>query len=216
MPTSASSGTRGRAGSSSIAATSRRPSACRALIDGLEAALGRRLLVTTDHEGGRIIMLGARRDDLPRQPRRGHRGRGRLREAAGADRGARAAAPRRGRELRPGASTCSPSATARISASAPTARTPSWSRASAPRASSGHAGGRRLRLRQALSRQGPRAGRRAPRPARHRLRLGRHARRAPRAVHGGDGGGRGLPHDLASALSESRSRAAHARPRSRA
>jgi beta-N-acetylhexosaminidase len=29
------------------------------LIDGLESALGRRILVTTDHEGGRIIMLGA-------------------------------------------------------------------------------------------------------------------------------------------------------------
>ena len=29
------------------------------LIDGLEAALGRRLLVATDHEGGRVIMLGA-------------------------------------------------------------------------------------------------------------------------------------------------------------
>ena len=28
------------------------------LVDGLEAALGRRLLVATDHEGGRIIMLG--------------------------------------------------------------------------------------------------------------------------------------------------------------
>ena len=101
----------------------------------LESALGRRLLVTTDHEGGRIIMLGARRDDLPRQPRRGHGGRGGVRGAAGADRGARAAPARRGRELRPGASTCSPSATARTSASAPTARIPSWSRASAPRAS---------------------------------------------------------------------------------
>jgi beta-N-acetylhexosaminidase len=29
------------------------------LLDGLEGALGRRLLVATDHEGGRIIMLGA-------------------------------------------------------------------------------------------------------------------------------------------------------------
>jgi beta-N-acetylhexosaminidase len=29
------------------------------LIDGLEGALGRRLLVATDHEGGRVIMLGA-------------------------------------------------------------------------------------------------------------------------------------------------------------
>ena len=29
------------------------------LIDGLEAALERRLLVATDHEGGRVIMLGA-------------------------------------------------------------------------------------------------------------------------------------------------------------
>ena len=29
------------------------------LIDGLEAALARRLLVATDHEGGRVIMLGA-------------------------------------------------------------------------------------------------------------------------------------------------------------
>src|SRR5437016_4118905 len=28
------------------------------LVDGLEAALGRRLFVATDHEGGRIIMLG--------------------------------------------------------------------------------------------------------------------------------------------------------------
>jgi beta-N-acetylhexosaminidase len=29
------------------------------MLDGLESALGRRLLVSTDHEGGRIIMLGA-------------------------------------------------------------------------------------------------------------------------------------------------------------
>src|SRR5436190_22144980 len=28
------------------------------LLDGLEEALGRRLLVSTDHEGGRIVMLG--------------------------------------------------------------------------------------------------------------------------------------------------------------
>ena len=33
------------------------PERFRALIDGLEAAVGRRLLITTDHEGGRIIML---------------------------------------------------------------------------------------------------------------------------------------------------------------
>ena len=33
------------------------PERFRALIDGLEEALGRRLLITTDHEGGRIIML---------------------------------------------------------------------------------------------------------------------------------------------------------------
>ncbi|HKZ06153.1 MAG TPA: glycoside hydrolase family 3 protein [Methylomirabilota bacterium] len=33
------------------------PERLRALLDGLEAAVGRRLLVTTDHEGGRIIML---------------------------------------------------------------------------------------------------------------------------------------------------------------
>ena len=33
------------------------PARLRALLDGLEAAVGRRLLVTTDHEGGRIIML---------------------------------------------------------------------------------------------------------------------------------------------------------------
>ena len=35
------------------------PERLRHLIDGLESALGRRLLVATDHEGGRIIMLGA-------------------------------------------------------------------------------------------------------------------------------------------------------------
>src|SRR5688572_32607788 len=28
------------------------------MLNGLEAALGRRLLVSTDHEGGRIVMLG--------------------------------------------------------------------------------------------------------------------------------------------------------------
>jgi len=33
------------------------PERFRALIDGLEVAVGRRLLITTDHEGGRIIML---------------------------------------------------------------------------------------------------------------------------------------------------------------
>ena len=33
------------------------PERFRALLDGLEAAVGRRLLITTDHEGGRIIML---------------------------------------------------------------------------------------------------------------------------------------------------------------
>lgn len=33
------------------------PGRLAALLDGLEAALGRRLLVTTDHEGGRIVML---------------------------------------------------------------------------------------------------------------------------------------------------------------
>jgi beta-N-acetylhexosaminidase len=34
------------------------PQRLAALLDGLESALGRRLLVATDHEGGRIIMLG--------------------------------------------------------------------------------------------------------------------------------------------------------------
>jgi beta-N-acetylhexosaminidase len=34
------------------------PERLAALLDGLEGALGRRLLVATDHEGGRIIMLG--------------------------------------------------------------------------------------------------------------------------------------------------------------
>jgi beta-N-acetylhexosaminidase len=34
------------------------PASLAALIDGLESALGRRLLVATDHEGGRIVMLG--------------------------------------------------------------------------------------------------------------------------------------------------------------
>jgi beta-N-acetylhexosaminidase len=34
------------------------PAGLAALLDGLEAALGRRLLVATDHEGGRIVMLG--------------------------------------------------------------------------------------------------------------------------------------------------------------
>jgi beta-N-acetylhexosaminidase len=34
------------------------PSQLRRLVDGLEAALGRRLLVATDHEGGRVIMFG--------------------------------------------------------------------------------------------------------------------------------------------------------------
>jgi beta-N-acetylhexosaminidase len=35
------------------------PDQLRALLSGLEGALGRRLLVATDHEGGRIVMLGA-------------------------------------------------------------------------------------------------------------------------------------------------------------
>ena len=35
------------------------PAQLRALLTGLEDALGRRLLVATDHEGGRIVMLGA-------------------------------------------------------------------------------------------------------------------------------------------------------------
>jgi beta-N-acetylhexosaminidase len=34
------------------------PAALAALLDGLESTLGRRLLVATDHEGGRIVMLG--------------------------------------------------------------------------------------------------------------------------------------------------------------
>ena len=34
------------------------PEHCRRLVVGLEEALGRRLLVATDHEGGRVIMLG--------------------------------------------------------------------------------------------------------------------------------------------------------------
>jgi beta-N-acetylhexosaminidase len=34
------------------------PDGLAALLDGLESALGRRLLVSTDHEGGRIVMLG--------------------------------------------------------------------------------------------------------------------------------------------------------------
>jgi beta-N-acetylhexosaminidase len=34
------------------------PAGLAALLDGLESALGRRLLVCTDHEGGRIVMLG--------------------------------------------------------------------------------------------------------------------------------------------------------------
>src|SRR5439155_1516803 len=35
------------------------PDQLRALLSGLEGALGRRLLVATDHDGGRIVMLGA-------------------------------------------------------------------------------------------------------------------------------------------------------------
>src|SRR5687768_18420393 len=35
------------------------PEGLLAMLNGLEEALGRRLLVATDHEGGRIIMLGA-------------------------------------------------------------------------------------------------------------------------------------------------------------
>ena len=35
------------------------PAELRTLLTGLEGALGRRLLVATDHEGGRIVMLGA-------------------------------------------------------------------------------------------------------------------------------------------------------------
>jgi beta-N-acetylhexosaminidase len=35
------------------------PAALATLLDALESALGRRLLVATDHEGGRIVMLGA-------------------------------------------------------------------------------------------------------------------------------------------------------------
>src|SRR5512132_631605 len=35
------------------------PERLAAMLTRLESALGRRLLVTTDHEGGRIIMLGA-------------------------------------------------------------------------------------------------------------------------------------------------------------
>src|SRR5947209_12749122 len=34
------------------------PAQLAALLGGLESALGRRLLVATDHEGGRIVMLG--------------------------------------------------------------------------------------------------------------------------------------------------------------
>src|SRR5438034_5462573 len=34
------------------------PAQLAALLGGLESALGRRLLVSTDHEGGRIVMLG--------------------------------------------------------------------------------------------------------------------------------------------------------------
>src|SRR5690349_4346813 len=34
------------------------PAGLAAMLDGLESALGRRLLVSTDHEGGRIVMLG--------------------------------------------------------------------------------------------------------------------------------------------------------------
>ncbi len=34
------------------------PDRLRRLVEGLESALGRRLLVATDHEGGRVIMLG--------------------------------------------------------------------------------------------------------------------------------------------------------------
>src|SRR5512134_325580 len=34
------------------------PGRLHAMLTGLESALGRRLLVATDHEGGRVIMLG--------------------------------------------------------------------------------------------------------------------------------------------------------------
>src|SRR2546427_631106 len=34
------------------------PAQLAAMLGGLESALGRRLLVSTDHEGGRIVMLG--------------------------------------------------------------------------------------------------------------------------------------------------------------
>ena len=78
------------------------PERLAAMLTQLESALGRRLLVTTDHEGGRIIMLGAGVTIFPDNLAAGTAGEVALREAAGVDRGPRAAPPRRGRELRPG------------------------------------------------------------------------------------------------------------------
>jgi len=76
------------------------PAALATLLDSLEAALDRGLLVATDHEGGRIVMLGAA-PRSSRQPRDGHRGRGSVRVPPGRDRGARAAAARHRSQPRP-------------------------------------------------------------------------------------------------------------------
>ena len=90
---------RARASPMPISASSRRPSAgglilyrrnfegperLAALLTQLESALGRRLLVTTDHEGGRIIMLGAGVTIFPDNLAAGTAGEVALREAAGA------------------------------------------------------------------------------------------------------------------------------------
>src|SRR2546428_809835 len=50
------------------------------LVGSLEGALGRRLLVATDHEGGRVVMLGATRS-FPTTSRSARRAKRRLRTA---------------------------------------------------------------------------------------------------------------------------------------
>src|SRR5438034_11667644 len=44
------------------------PAQLAALLGGLDSALGRRLLVSTDHDGGRIVMLGRGVAIIPDDP----------------------------------------------------------------------------------------------------------------------------------------------------
>ena len=180
------------------------PEGLAALLDRLEAALGRRVLVATDHEGGRIVMLGRGTTIFPDNLARRHRRRGGVRGAPGTDRGARDAPARRGPHARPVPGRAD--RPLQPQHRHPLVRQGSQARGALRRGAHPRPDARRaLGLPQALPGQGPLAARRASEAADDRLDAGGDGGDPPAAVSRGDRRRGRVPDDLAPGVPEARS-----------